>query len=202
MTDQELKDLVAQNIISINNLSINIDKLTNDIQELKRTQEKTDEQLRKTDERISKFEKQIEKDHKILLWMWVTQWEISEDIFAENVEQLFEKKWKHIYRTIRNLVIKWKCEYDLIWVNGTEVFVWEIKTRLTQAHIDEFIKKRLETFKTNLPEYSQYKLYWFVWARVLPKWILEYARNHWLYVLKQDSKWMAKIVSSEDLVSY
>lgn len=171
MTDQELKDLVA---------SLAIDQAENKklIKDLIASQNKTE---------------------KILLWMWVTQWEISEDIFWNNFQDIFEKEWKHIYRTIKNLVVKWKCEYDLIWVNWNEVFVWEVKTRLTNEHIDTFMEKRLKNFKKYMPEYKEYKLYWFVAWRSVPESTLKYARKNGLYVMKQDSKWLWKMINNEQI---
>jgi hypothetical protein len=153
------------------------------MKELRKSQKETDRQLKET---IKKLD-----------WMWVTQWDISEDMFWDNIEELFEKEWKHIENIIRNKVIQWKCEYDLIWINTSEVFVWEIKTRLTIPHIDKFLKKRLETFRENFPKYSNYKLYWFVWWRVISKDTLNYARKKWLYVMKQNNKWMTKMINSE-----
>ena len=58
------------------------------------------------------------------------------------------------------------------------------------------MRKRLLPFKWYLPEYNDYKLYWFVWWRVLARGVLDYARKKWLYVLSQNSKGQAKIVNN------
>jgi len=225
MTDQELRDLNASTMqilhevgiklndfgtklndfgiklndfgIKLNDFGIKLNDFGIKMEELRASQAKTDKQMDRTDKKIQRLEQTLEKTIKKLDGMWVTQWEISEDLFWENFEEMFLKEWKNIFKVQRNLIIKWKCEYDLIWINGSEVFVWEIKTRLTISHIDEFITKRLQTFRGYVPEYNNYKLFWFVWGRVLAKWALEYARNKGLYVMKQDSKWHAKMISNQ-----
>ena len=180
---QEIQEIVAR-------LAISQEETGKQIQDLKRAQEETDEQLKKTDE-------QLKKTWNMLIGMWVTQGEISEDLVFDNFEKLLEEKWKDLTKIYRNLELPWKAEFDIVWVNWDEVFVTEVKTRLSKKHIDEFVKKRIPSFRKHFPEYSKYKLFWLVWARSIPKDSKEYAFKKWLYVIKEYNNGNAKIINEK-----
>ena len=173
-------------------------KTDEQINELKESQKKTDEQQKKTDEQQKKTDEQLKKTIRKLDWMWVTQWDITEDIFYSNFEWLLKKEWKKITKVIRNLDFPWKVEFDIVWINGSEVFVAEVKTRLTKEHIDKFIEKRLSSFRKYALEYKNYKLYGVVAWRVITKEIEDYANNKWLYIMKELHNWTAELLNSKD----
>ena len=184
MTDQELRDLVAENTISIREIIEQIKEIKEWFKEVKEAQLKTDEQLRKT---ISKLD-----------WMWVTQWDISEDIFKENIEDILMNIWKKITTIRENVKISWKVELDMVCVNWTEVFVVEVKTRLTTKHINKFLETSLPRFRKYCHEYKKFKLYWMVAWRTIPDEVGQYANKKWLYVLKQMHNWNAKMLNNKD----
>ena len=173
MTDQELKDLVAGNAIAI--------------KELRKSQLETDKQMKKTDKRLD--------------WIWYTQWAISEEIILENFIEAFNKQWEDITTIQTNIKVynKWKrkAEIDIIWINGTKIFIWETKTKLTKNHINKLINKTIPKFKKYLHKqrYGWLDLYWVVWARVFAdKEVKEYAKEQGLYILKEQHNWNAKIL--------
>jgi len=134
-------------------------------------------------------------------WMWLTQWDISEEIIWENFKNAFREWWEEITSTHRNveLFAKWKklAEFDIIWVNGTKVFVWETKTKLTEKHIDKFIDKTIPNFKKYLQKrrYPWMKLYWVIWTRIFDnKEVKKYAMKKWLYIIKEFHNWNAKML--------
>ena len=180
-------------------------------EQMKNTDEQmknTDKQMKKTDEQIKEMTKWL-KETKALLdrtiktlnWMWVTQWDISEDLFYSNFEILLKWEWKEIKKVIRNLDFPWKVEFDIVWVNGSEVFVAEVKTRLTKEHIDNFVKKRLLSFRKYAVEYKGYKLYWVVAWRVITKEAMKEAKDNWLYIMKELNNWNAKLLNNKGFIA-
>jgi len=182
MTDQELKDLVAGNAIAI--------------KELRKSQLETDKQMKDS----MKETKDLKNE---LRWMWLTQWAISEELIAANFKKALRAEWEEITTTQRNIEVfkKWKnypeTEIDIIWINGTKIFIWETKTKLTKNHINKLINKTIPKFKKYLHKqrYGWLDLYWVVWARVFAdKEVKEYAKEQWLYILKEYHNWNAKIL--------
>jgi hypothetical protein len=132
-------------------------------------------------------------------WIWLTQWDISEDIIADNFGNVFRKVWEDISSIERNLKIysEWRVrwEFDIIWVNGSKVFIWETKTKLTKKHIDKLVEITIPNFKKYDNRHDWMKVYWVVWARVF--WneeVKEYAIKKWLYVIKEKHNWNAEIL--------
>lgn len=173
------------------------------IQELKKSQEKTDEQINKMSEEVKKTSKAVKEMSKevketsiILRWMWITQWNISEDIFAENIENILSNNWKNITNIRKNVKVTWKVELDLVCVNGSEVFVVEVKTKLTVKHIEKFLETRLPRFRKYCTEYEKYKLYWIVAWRTITEGAEKYANKKWLYIIKENHDWRAKLLNN------
>ena len=184
MTDKELKDLVASLAIFQNETGKQIRELkisqneTNE--QMKRTDEqmkRTNEQMKKTDERLNKQIKLQRKDHEVLYWMWVTQWNISENIFSENIEEILTEVWKEITRIDKNVKKPWKVEIDLVCLNWTEAFVVEVKTKLTQKHVDKFVNESLPRLRKYFRKYDKYKIYGMVAWRTLENGVEEYATD-------------------------
>ena len=205
MTDKELKDLVASLAIFQNETGKQIRELkisqneTNE--QMKRTDEqmkRTNEQMKKTDERLNKQIKLQRKDHEVLYWMWVTQWNISENIFSENIEEILTEVWKEITRIDKNVKKPWKVEIDLVCLNWTEAFVVEVKTKLTQKHVDKFVNESLPRLRKYFRKYDKYKIYGMVAWRTLENGVEEYATDKWLYVIKERHNWKAKMLSKKD----
>jgi hypothetical protein len=89
------------------------------------------------------------------------------------------------------------AEFDLVWINGTKVFIWEIKTKLTKNHIDKFLEKTLPRFKKYAlkQRYNGLKMYWVMWARTFSdEQTKDYALKKWLYIMKENHKWKTKML--------
>ena len=179
-TIQEILAVAKQNVIAI--------------EEMRKKREKDD---KKWNEMWKKADERWKKTEKTLRWMWVTQWEISEDVIYENFEIIMKKIGKKILKTTKNLIISWKAEFDIVWINWTEVFVVEVKTKLRESDVDIFTDKTLPKFRKYLPEYRDYKLYWVVWWRLIWEGIKDYAIKKWLYVIKESNKWRAKMMNEK-----
>ena len=75
-------------------------------------------------------------------------------------------------------------EIDLLVVNGSEAIAIEVKSKLTQADVDEHLE-RLNKFKKLLPRYQNLKILGAVAAMVTPKEIASYAYRQGLFVIAQ-----------------
>ena len=166
---------------------------------------KADKRAKEADEkeerRFKKRDKELKRLEKMFDWMGYTQWMISEDLVWENFQDVLNETWESISSTNRNIeVFEWKrkvAEFDIVWVNGTKVFVWETKTKLTKKHIDKFIDKTLPNFEKYLlkKRYSWLKMFWVMWARVFDDdKTKDYAISKWLYIMKESHKWNLKMI--------
>jgi hypothetical protein len=145
------------------------------------------------------LKKEIKETSNMMKWMWLTQWSISEDIIADNFWNVFREIWEEINGIERNLKIyhKWreKWEFDIIAANGTKVFIWETKTKLTKKHIDKLVDISIPHFKKYDNRHVWMKVYGVVWTRVFfNDEVKEYAIKKWLYVIKEKHNWNAEIL--------
>ena len=75
-------------------------------------------------------------------------------------------------------------EIDLLVVNGSEAIAIEVKSKLTQADVDEHLE-RLDKFKKLLPRYHSLKILGAVAAMVTPSEVARYAYRQGLFVIAQ-----------------
>jgi len=78
-------------------------------------------------------------------------------------------------------------EIDLLVVNGSEAVLVEVKSKLTQADVDEHLE-RLGKFKRMLPRYADVQALGAVAAMVVPKEVARYAYRRGLFVLAQSGE--------------
>ncbi|MDQ7023224.1 MAG: hypothetical protein Q9M97_06930 [Candidatus Gracilibacteria bacterium] len=96
----------------------------------------------------------MKKMGKRLDGMGYTEGQISEEMFSENFEMILNEGGEEIGKVLTNKISydknnKKVAEFDIIGVNGTKVFLGEVKTKLTKKHIDKFLEK-------TLPEFNNY----------------------------------------------
>jgi hypothetical protein len=75
-------------------------------------------------------------------------------------------------------------EIDLLVINSSEAIVIEVKSKLTQADVDEHLE-RLDKFKRLLPRYRDVKVLGAVAAMVTPLDVARYAYRQGLFVIAQ-----------------
>jgi len=88
----------------------------------------------------------MKKMWKRLDWVWYTEWQISEEMFSENFEMILNEWWEKIGKVLTNKISYDKnnkkiAEFDIIWVNWTKVFLWEVKTKLTKKTYWQIFRK-------------------------------------------------------------
>ncbi|MFZ4665729.1 MAG: hypothetical protein ACOYME_04835, partial [Prochlorotrichaceae cyanobacterium] len=87
-------------------------------------------------------------------------------------------------------------EVDILAVDDTVAVAVEVKSRLTQKHINNFVK-RLGQFKTAFPAYHNYQIYGAVAAIEIDGGADTYAYNQGLFIIKQSGD-MVKIENDTD----
>jgi len=122
--------------------------------------------------------KAIKKSQKLRDDLWLTQGEVAEDSIRRSVLRNLDRY--NIY--IREVLLKKKIkdektkqilwEYDIIAINDSELVVVEVKNKLTQKHIEYFLEVQLPKFKKLLPEYKDYRMFWWVGGLVCKKMII------------------------------
>jgi hypothetical protein len=75
-------------------------------------------------------------------------------------------------------------EIDLLVINSTEAVLIEVKSKLTQADVDEHLE-RLSKFKRLMPRYADVRAMGAVAAMVVPADVARYAYRRGLFVLAQ-----------------
>ena len=161
--------------------------------------EQSEETKRILAEHIERAERQraeyYEKWEKIDLWMkesnrrlesfGFVQGEIAEDLFIRTVKDAMRRQNILIDKVHPYLESEGAGEYDIVAVNRTDVFVFEIKNKLRVNHLEKFRKVQLPRFKDIFPQYADHTLYGGVGALVVKKQLEEQARSLGLYVLTQ-----------------
>ena len=133
-------------------------------------QRKTAEAQQKTEEVWQQTRKEIEKDNKRFNWemkklndLFTTQWgRLIEVLVDGDLVKLLREKKIEVERTLQNIKRerdRERWEVDILAINGDEVVVVEVKTKLTVGDVDHFIDKRLKSFVRVCPEYKGKKIY-------------------------------------------
>lgn len=78
-------------------------------------------------------------------------------------------------------------EIDLLVVNTTEAILVEVKSKLTQADVDEHLE-RLSKFKRLMPRYSDVRALGAVAGMVVPDEVARYAYRQGLFVMAQSGE--------------
>ena len=147
---------------------------------------------------VDNVSKDVSRLEKTMKWMWLTQWDISENLIFDNFWNVFNKVWEEINSIERNIKIfsKWKVklEIDIIWVNWSKVYITETKTKLHKDHIDKLLKETIPNFKKYDRRHAWMKVFWVVWARVVSEKVKKYAKKKWLYIIQESNDWNAKIL--------
>jgi len=160
--------------------------------ELRESQKETDKQM-----------KEVQKE---LGWIWNSQEEVWIDLFRRNMKKTLARRWikvDSVTTRFKNAVkldnwelLQW--EYDLMWINGKDIVVVEVKNKLKQDHIEKFLKKQLPRFKTIFPQFKDYNLYWGVWSLIVWEHQEKLAEKNWLFVFTQWEDWNAMIMNDEN----
>ena len=175
-------------------------------EQLKMTDEQlrmTDEQLNRTDEQLNRTIKKLDEIGRQLGDIGLVQGEAAEDLFFRNVRHLFKEDRDMICADVkRNLKKKGVAgEYDIVAVNGDAVLVIEVKNKLQNRMVDNFLEKKLPKFKNIFPEYRDRRLLGGMGALVVKDAVGRYAEKAGLYVLTQTSEGGAALINRKNFLA-
>ena len=143
-------------------------------------QKETDRKFQETDRQIKQVSKQIGDLGNRL-------GEFVEGLVKPAVVRLFQNRGIAVHEVHADVSVNRHDEgiqIDLLVVNDTEAVVVEVKSKLTQADVNDHLE-RLAKFKRMLPRYSDVRAMGAVAAMVVPPEVARYAYRHGLFVLAQ-----------------
>lgn len=141
MTDQELREMLA---------------------ELAQSQAKTDAQLAKTDAQLAKTDTKLDKLAEMYGGVGNNQGKVTEEFYYNSLKpnlSLNGIQFDFIEKNVTRSAFGIEEEYDLLLVNGQDVFIIEVKYHLHPRDIERLVNRKLSNFKTLFPEYRACRIH-------------------------------------------
>ena len=141
MTDQKLKDLVASLAVQ---------------------SAKTDAQLAQTDAQLAKTDVRLNKLAKMYGGVANNMGDAAEEFYFNSLKSnptLNGIKFDFIDKNITRNANGIEDEYDIVMINGKDVFIIEVKYKAHQTDLDRLLNKKYPNFKKLYPEYKNYQLH-------------------------------------------
>ena len=116
--------------------------------------------------------------------------EFVEGLIKPAVVRLFQERGISVHEVHGDISVNRNDEdiqIDLLVVNETEAVLVEVKSKLSQADVDDHLE-RLEKFKRMLPRYRDVRAMGAVAAMVVPQEVARYAYRQGLFVLAQSGE--------------
>jgi hypothetical protein len=169
MTDQELKDLVASLAVAHRKTEelqakneIAIANLLSAQQKTDAQLAKTDAQLAKTDEQLAKTGAKLDKLAKMYGGVANNQGAAAEEFYFNSLKHKPVLQGIHfdsVYKNLTNNSHGIEDEYDILLLNGKDVFIIEVKYRAHPDDVKTLVKKKAVNFKPLFPAYKDHKLH-------------------------------------------
>jgi len=179
MTDQELKDLVAS-------LAVSQAKTDKQLAKTDKQLAKTDKQLAKTDAQLAKTDDRLNRIAKMVGAMGNNQGDVAEEYFINSLKDsltLFDKKFDVLIPNFKIEKKRFRDEYDILLVNGSELAMIEVKYKLHTNDVESLAKK-ISNLK-ELPQYKDYKIYAGIAGFKIPNDVIDLATSNGYFVLQR-----------------
>ena len=155
MTDEELRDILA---------SLALSQAKTDVQLAKTDAQlaKTDAQLAKTDAQLAKTDAKLNKLADLYGGVGNNQGKVAEEFYYNSLKHTLELngiRFDFIEKNVTRSKGDIEEEYDLLLVNGKDVFIVEVKYRLHPKDIECLIGRKRENFIKLFPEYRDYTIH-------------------------------------------
>jgi len=160
------------------------------------------ESQKETGEYLSRIGKKVDDMRITLGNLGVIDGKVAEDLFYRNVRHVFRQKnisFSDVQRNVRKKGIP--GEYDIVAVNNGRVLVVEVKKKMEQHMIDDFLDRRIPKFRQIFPEYRDFPLIGGVGALVMQDSISRYAEKKGLYVMTQNGEGGAMLINRENFMA-
>ena len=152
--------------------------------------------------RMDSLERTVERTNRTMEKLGIIQGQVAEDLFYRNLPVLL--KDYHITRKdlLRNIIGEGKREYDLVAVNSSHIFVFEVKNKLRSDDIERFHDVQLPDFKLNFPDYANHTVYGGIGALVVRDDLQRRAEKLGLFVLTQGENESAHLHTPRKLLEF
>jgi hypothetical protein len=169
-TQKETKQLLKEQAEEADRRSAETDRRFRETERLLKEQsKKTDEQIGRLGNRLGEF----------------VEWQVR-----PAVVRLFQERGIDVHEFLPDVSVKRAnggLQIDLLVVNETEAILVEVKSKLSQADVDEHLE-RLGKFKELMPRFSDVNALGAVAGMIVPDDIASYAYRKGLYVLAQSGE--------------
>ena len=158
------------------------------------------EELKEGDKQLQRNIDKMSKEINRLRNLFESQWSrLIEALVDGKLVELLIERGINVTHTATNVEGKYQSrqyEFDILAVNGSEVVVVEVKSRLQVPDVKELMEE-LKQFKTWVPEYRDKKIYGAVAYLRVDENAIRFAENQGLFVIKAvgDS---ASLINSSD----
>ncbi len=149
MTDAELREILAELARSQAKTDAQLAKTDTQLA-------KTDVQLAQTDAQLAKTDTKLDKLAELYGGVGNNQGKVAEEFYYNSLKPdltlngiEFDFIEKNVTRSTKGI----EEEYDLLLVNGKDVFIIEVKYHLHPKDIERLVGRKLTNFKTLFPEY-------------------------------------------------
>ena len=153
MTDDELKALVAQIAVAQTKTDMQLAKTDAQLA-------KTDAQLAKTDAQLAKTDAKLSRLADMYGGVGNNQGRVAEEFYFNSLKKHPVLNGIHfdvIEKNVTRYTAQLEDEYDILLINGHEIFIIEVKYRAYPKDIDRLVNKKAVNFRKLFPEYAHYR---------------------------------------------
>ena len=121
---------------------------------------KTDAQLAKTDAQLAKTDVKLDKLAKMYGGVANNQGDVTEEFFFNSLKANPVLNGIHFDYLERNVLVSHKNlqdEFDILMVNGKDVFIIEVKYKAHEKDLTRLIEKKAQHFKELMPLYQDFR---------------------------------------------
>ncbi|NEQ30959.1 MAG: hypothetical protein F6K04_08140 [Leptolyngbya sp. SIO4C5] len=158
--------------------------------EADRRAEEADRRSAEADRRLERLERIAANTSREVAGL-TTRWgQFVENLVEPAVIRLFQARGidvQETYRPIKSKRAGAQMEIDVFAVNGASAVAIEVKSRLSQRDVDEFVET-LSRFKQAFPHYGSYQIYGAVAAIEIDADVDRYAYRRGLFVIQQSGE--------------
>jgi multidrug efflux pump subunit AcrA (membrane-fusion protein) len=169
MTDEELREILAKlaqaQIKTEEQLAKTDAQLAKTDAQLAKTDAqlaKTDAQLAKTDAQLAKTDAKLDRLAEMYGGVGNNQGRVAEEFFFNSLKhkpELNGIQFDFIDKNVTRSKAGIEEEYDLLLVNGKDIYIVEVKYSLHPRDIERMIGRKFANFKKLFPEYQNYQIH-------------------------------------------
>jgi len=167
--------------------------LKENARQIEKSSKETERKMRETDRKIAEIS-------KIVGGIGKNNGDFAEEFFKSafsNSKIINGVKFNIVSTNLKNVINGLEGEYDIVLTNCNTVMVVEVKYKLHESDIDDFVNVRLPRFKQIFPQYMKHNLWGAVAALVIPKDFVEKSEKLGLFVFTQNNNKIKRLNSKK-----